>query len=173
MLKNGKRCSILVADYNDDEKYYPTDRILIYKFEGKYYATGSFCSYCFANLGTHGVFLGDKITCPRCASAYDIKTGFVDEGPAMKSLSSFNIQIRNEKVQVVAPDHIPAFAKRQILERVNADPRVFVVVGDTEAAISAIEGLRSNFTGKILCITQNTFGNFENKDMLSKNYRPI
>jgi hypothetical protein len=50
------------------------------------------------------------------------------------------------------PEHIPAFARKKMLKKQSIDPRVFVVVGDSEAALSALDALRSSFTGTIISI---------------------
>lgn len=60
-----------------------------------------------------------------------------------------------------------------MLERSSADPRVFVVIGDTPPALAALEGLRSVFTGKLICIPLNQEGAFENVDMLKKTFKPM
>ena len=39
-----------------------------------------------------------------------------------------------------------------MLSRSKVDPRKFVVVGDSEAALSAIDALRTTFTGDIILI---------------------
>ena len=71
------------------------------------------------------------------------------------------------------PEHIPAFAKRKFLGRSKIDPRTFVVLGDSEAALSAIDALRMNFTGNIVCIPISTYGQFENQDILKRKLTPL
>jgi hypothetical protein len=48
------------------------------------------------------------------------------------------VRIRNDQIEVIVPEHIPAFTKKQFLKRELIDPRVFVVLGDSESALSAI-----------------------------------
>lgn len=53
---------------------------------------------------------------------------------------------------MIVPEHIPAFAQKKVLKKSNIDPRTFVVIGDSEAALSAVDALRSSFTGTVLVI---------------------
>jgi len=78
------------------------------KLKDKHYAVASFCGFDFTNLG-QGVLIGEKLICPTCGSTYNIKTGKVEQGPALRGLSSFLVQVRDEEVRVVTPEHIPAF----------------------------------------------------------------
>jgi len=86
---------IAVCDPNDEKLFYPTDKILLIKHNDHFFALGSFCGYDFTNLAT-GALLGEKLVCPTCLSAYDIKNGIVDNGPSMRNLTSFNIAVRDE-----------------------------------------------------------------------------
>ena len=97
----------------------------------------------------------------------------VETGPTMRNLSTFSIKIRNEKIELIAPEHVPAFSKKKFLKRENIDPRVFVVLGDNETALSVIDALRTNFTGRIILIPTSTFGAFENVDALRRNLGPL
>lgn len=76
----------------------------------------------------------------------------------MRNLSSFSIKIRNENIELTVPEHIPAFSKKKFLKREIIDPRTFVIVGDNESTLSAIDALRTNFTGRIIVIPVNALG---------------
>jgi len=127
------------------------------KHKDRLYALGSYCGYDFTNLST-GALLGEKLVCPTCLSAYDVKSGLVDNGPSMRNLSNFSVNVRDEKIKVTLPEHIPAFARRKFLARSKIDPRTFVVLGDSEAALAALDALRMGFTGNVVCIPSSTFG---------------
>jgi len=77
-----------VADPFDNEKFHPTDKIILAKHNDKVYATGSFCGFDYTNLAT-GAFLGEKLICPTCGTTYNITNGFVDQGPSLRNISSF------------------------------------------------------------------------------------
>lgn len=140
-----------VSDPWNKEKFHPTDKLILCKNNDQHYAIGSFCGFDFTNLAT-GALLGEKIICPTCGSNYDIKNGFVDMGPSMRNLSSFVINTRDDEIKVTVPEHVPAFARKQHLKRNNIDPRVFVVLGDDEAALAAVDALRTSFTGHIVVV---------------------
>ena len=163
---------VSICDPFNDKVYHPTDKVILAKHNGKLFATGSFCGFDFTNLG-NGALLGNKLICPTCGSNYNIESGAVDQGPSMRNISSFLIQQRDGKVNLVIPEHVPAFAKRTFLERAQIDPRTFVVVGDSEAALSVVDTLRTNFTGKIVLIPTSPFGAFENQDILVRKFHPL
>jgi len=56
---------------------------------------------------------------------------------------------------------VPAFAKKKFIEKTVVDPRVFMILGDSETALSAIDALRTSFTGKIVVIPCSPYGSFE------------
>lgn len=72
----------------------------------------------------------------------------------MRNLSSFSVKIREEEIKCVLPEHVPAFQHRKNLQRQNLDPRVYVILGDSVTALSAVDALRTNFTGNIVLIPQ-------------------
>ncbi len=84
-----------VSDPFNDKIYHYTDKIILAKHKDKYYATGAFCGFDYTNLAT-GALIGEKLICPTCGSAYDIKNGFVDQGPTLRNLSSFVITTRDD-----------------------------------------------------------------------------
>lgn len=48
-----------------------------------------------------------------------------------------------------------------------------MILGDSETALSAIDGLRAGFSGKIIVVPSSPFGSFENTDILTKKFSPI
>lgn len=48
-----------------------------------------------------------------------------------------------------------------------------MVLGDSEAALAAMDALRMGFTGNIVCIPSSTFGQFENQDIFKKKFTPL
>ena len=115
-LKNGQMVEVKIADAFDETKFHPTDQILLLKHDGNYFALGSFCGYCYSELG-EGAFLGEKLCCAECGSNYDVTTGFVETGPNMRNLSSFPVRIRKGKLELTVPEHIPPFSKKKFINR--------------------------------------------------------
>lgn len=127
----------------------------------------SFCGFDYKNLG-QGALLGEKLCCPGCGSNYDITSGQTESGPNLRNLSTFAVKTRNGEIELTVPEHIPAFSKKKFLKRQNIDPRVFVILGDNETALAAIDALRTCFTGRIILIPTSNFGSFENVDIMRK-----
>ena len=71
------------------------------------------------------------------------------------------------------PEYVPAFQKKKYIKRNNVDPRTYVVIGDTETALSALETLRTNFSGQIISIPTSAYGAFENQDVFNRKFSPI
>jgi hypothetical protein len=112
--------------------------------------------------------LGEKLICPTCGSNYDIDSGFAESGPNLRNLANFPVKVRRGEIEITVPEHIPAFSKKKFLKRQAIDPRTFVVLGDNETALSVVDGLRTNFTGRIIMIPCSNFGAFENTDVMRR-----
>ena len=68
---------IAISDAFNQERFYPTDKIILCKWMDRYHALSSFCGFDFTNLAT-GALIGEKLICPTCGSNYDIVSGIVD-----------------------------------------------------------------------------------------------
>mmetsp|Transcript_4104 Transcript_4104/g.6942 ORF Transcript_4104/g.6942 Transcript_4104/m.6942 type:complete len:192 (+) Transcript_4104:695-1270(+) len=172
LLQNGQMVQVSICDAFDPLVFHPTDKVLLAKHNDKYYAIGTFCGYDFHDL-SKGAMLGPKVGCPGCGSFYDIESGAPEEGPNLRNLSSFQTRVRDGKLEMVVPEHIPAFQKSKYLKRSSADPRVMVIVGDTDTSLSAIQALRQAFTGKIVLVPIRQFGRFENNEIMRKSFFPL
>jgi nitrite reductase/ring-hydroxylating ferredoxin subunit len=64
-----------------------------------------------------GALIGEKLICPTCGSNFDILSGFVDQGPSMRNISNFNVNIREEHIKVTMPEHVPAFQHKKYLKK--------------------------------------------------------
>jgi hypothetical protein len=91
----------------------------------------------------------------------------------MRNITSFPIRVRKENIEMIIPDHIPAFNLREHLIREEVDPRVYVVIGDSEAALSNILTLRCAYTGQIILFPTTPSGGFQNKDILIRKFGPL
>ena len=97
----------------------------------------------------------------------------MDQGPSLRNISSFLIQNREEKVKMVIPEHVPAFAKKKFIQKAKIDPRTFLILGDTEAALSAVDALRTHFTGRIVLVPTSSFGSFQNTDIFTRKFGEV
>jgi hypothetical protein len=48
-----------------------------------------------------------------------------------------------------------------------------VILGDNETSLSAIDALRSGFTGRIIVVPSSSFGAFENTDIMKRQFGPL
>ena len=137
-------------DAFDPASYF--SKFLVFRIGDRFFATGSFCGYCFADL-KHGAFIGDKITCSSCLSEYSI-TGDAESGPNSKYLSAFRVGLRGNNLVIRLPKgKLPLF--RKPLEanfQSMIDPRHFVIIGETETTAAALNVFKQVFPGKLTII---------------------
>jgi len=144
------------------------DVILLYKYDGKYYATAGKCPHSAANL-EKGVLFDDKIVCPWHDASFSIVTGKPEQGPVFDNLPTFPVREVNGKLVVQVPRVIPKSVEPALSKRFVADFKKFVILGSGPAALSAIETLRrSNFKGEIIVITKEDELPYD-RTVLSKN----
>lgn len=48
-----------------------------------------------------------------------------------------------------------------------------MILGDNETSLSAIDALRSGFTGRIIVVPSSSFGAFENTDIMKRQFGPL
>ncbi len=67
------------------------------------------------------------------------------------------------------------FVKTKMLDMLPITPNDLVEgwLGDTETALSAVDALRTSFTGEVLLVTTSPYGQFENLDVLRRKFSPL
>jgi 3-phenylpropionate/trans-cinnamate dioxygenase ferredoxin subunit len=73
--------------------------ILIVNLKGKYYAIGNVCTHMGCML-SDGVLKGENVQCPCHGSTFDVKTGEVVKGPAVKPEPAFQMKVEGNQVLV-------------------------------------------------------------------------
>lgn len=134
--------------------YNPRDKVLVHNFYNDLYVTGSFCTYDGHNL-RDSVLIGKKLTCGKCGSSYSIETGTVENGPALRNISAFPIDVdrKENMLYVFLPkEQIPPYGKQKIVPKAENHNETYVIIGDTLTTLGAITALRSNYNDKILII---------------------
>lgn len=138
-------------------------KVLLSRIEGQYYATSHLCTHYRARLVT-GVLAGDgRVTCPWHAACFDVRTGDIEEAPAIPRLKTFPIEIvegpeGRQQVYVVAdrkqlveaePNACPA-----VIDKLD-DKRHIVIIGGGAAGAAAAEGARvAGFQGRITIVSK-------------------
>ena len=137
-------------------------QILLSKINGKFYATGAFCTHYGAPLET-GIICNDKIVCPWHNACYNAIAGEQLEPPGLDSLPTFDTRVEDENVLVKLPEDVP---KQRTKDMANYVPQskeltdkphnnIFVVLGAGAAGMNAVETLRQEgFQGKIVLISE-------------------
>lgn len=155
---------------DDPKKYF--NKVVVFHANDNYYATSSFCGYDLTDL-KDGVLLGNKIICPTCMSEYNIENGTPEHGPNMKFLATFPVSLKENKLFLKVPeDIVPLFSYHKNMKTLDLDPRHFVLIGDTETTVSAIDSLKKVFSGRITVVNHQTGLDFIDFNKLSKSFFP-
>ena len=75
--------------------------ILLANLEGSFYAIGNICMHMACTL-TNGKLKGEIVECPCHGSQYNVKTGAVVRGPALKPEPKYEAKVENGEVMVSA-----------------------------------------------------------------------
>ncbi len=73
--------------------------ILLANLEGTYYAIGNRCMHMACTL-TNGKLKGDIVECPCHGSQYNVKTGAVVRGPALKPEPKYGVKTENGQILI-------------------------------------------------------------------------
>ena len=74
-------------------------RVLLCNVDGELHAVDDVCSHDEGPLG-EGKLRGTQVECPRHGACFDVTDGSVQEGPAVRKISSFPLRVRDGRVQV-------------------------------------------------------------------------
>jgi nitrite reductase/ring-hydroxylating ferredoxin subunit len=77
--------------------------IAVAKVGGEVYAFQEFCTHRFGPL-SEGSFEDHEVRCPWHGSCFDVRTGKVTQGPAKLDLNTYEVRVREGKIEVCAPD---------------------------------------------------------------------
>ncbi len=84
-MKDGDMREVKVGDKD-------SDKILLAKLDGKYYATGNFCTHFGAPLG-NSLLIDDKVICPYHFAAFSVKDGNIEQSPALSGLATYSVTV--------------------------------------------------------------------------------
>ena len=132
-------------------------QILLSKINGKFYATGAFCTHYGAPL-EKGIICNDKIVCPWHNACYNAIAGEQLEPPGLDSLPTFDTKVEDENVLVKLPEDIPQQRTKEMANYVSqSEELTFVVLGAGAAGMNAVETLRQEgFQGKVVLVSEST-----------------
>ncbi|KAL7853619.1 hypothetical protein AOLI_G00204630 [Acnodon oligacanthus] len=145
-LKDGEMMDVDVGDHN----------VLLVRCDGEYTAIGNQCTHYGAPLST-GVLVGHRVRCPWHGACFNVKTGDMEEYPAMDSLTCHKVKILDRNVYVTVNKKALGQAKR--VKKMGArDPDVkhtVILLGGGCASVICAEILRQeNYGGRIIMVTR-------------------
>jgi nitrite reductase/ring-hydroxylating ferredoxin subunit len=73
--------------------------VLLANIDGAYYAIGNICMHMQCTL-TNGKLKGEIVECPCHGSQYNVKTGAVVRGPALKPEPKYDVKTENGQILV-------------------------------------------------------------------------
>ncbi|NXE52081.1 AIFM3 factor, partial [Casuarius casuarius] len=148
--------------------------VLLVRNRTRFSALGSRCPHYGAPL-SKGVLRGDRLRCPWHGSCFNVKTGDIEEYPALDCLPRFKVTVQDGKVFVTAKKKVltlPAATKHNqqlgLDMRCLLNPDTVLLLGGGVAALVCAETLRQEgFTGRIIMATKDKHGPYD-KAKLSK-----
>ncbi|MEC4984363.1 MAG: FAD-dependent oxidoreductase [Oscillatoria sp. PMC 1068.18] len=129
-------------------------KVLLAKIDGKYHATGAFCTHQSAPLA-QGILSKDRVICPWHNAAYNPRTGEQYEPPGLDCLTHFQVHLEGENVIVTIPENFSSQHPPQMgQQNLEVSDKIFVILGSGAAGVNAAEALRhEGFQGRIIMIT--------------------
>ncbi|RKP34046.1 hypothetical protein BJ085DRAFT_10803, partial [Dimargaris cristalligena] len=174
-LKNGEKREFIVADQ------YP---VLLAKLDGRFFAVSSRCTHYGAPLEKGVLSASGCLTCPWHGACFNIKTGDIEDAPALDPLRSFPVHVEQDEVYIEAdeedlkanrghPYSIPTCSGRPD-QGTNANPSApgVVIVGGGAGGLAAADALRQHhYTGPISILSQEPYAPID-RPKLSKVFAP-
>jgi NADPH-dependent 2,4-dienoyl-CoA reductase/sulfur reductase-like enzyme/nitrite reductase/ring-hydroxylating ferredoxin subunit len=144
--------------------------VLLVRLEDGYRAFSPSCPHKGAPL-SEGYLHKEHIRCPWHQAVFDGKTGELMEPCSLDSISSFEVRADGKDLYVTVPDELPESEIPTMTEPdLEADGRVFAIVGTGASGMSAAETLRQDgFKGRIVMVTREKDLPYDRTD-LSKSY---
>uniref|UniRef100_A0A914QBU5 Rieske domain-containing protein n=1 Tax=Panagrolaimus davidi TaxID=227884 RepID=A0A914QBU5_9BILA len=158
--------SILSADNVETINY----RILVIKEKDKWYALAPDCTYCNTPL-VKGIVSHGKVRCSLHGTAFNLKTGKLEDLPGFDSLPAFKVTL--SLTDVFLSTSLTKISQTRIIDPMSKckdsinDP--VVIVGAGIAGITCAETLRhESYNGRIVIISREDHLPY-NRSLLSKN----
>ncbi|XP_074778747.1 apoptosis-inducing factor 3-like [Athene noctua] len=158
-IGDGELCEVMVAGYP----------VLLVRNRKEFSALGSRCPHYGAPL-SKGVLKGERLRCPWHGACFNIKTGDIEEYPALDCLPCFKVTVKDGKVFVTAKkkDLESSLRVKDASKRCLLNQDTMLLLGGGVAALACAETLRQEgFTGRIIMATKEKHVPYD-KSKLSK-----
>ncbi|NXH24022.1 AIFM3 factor, partial [Myiagra hebetior] len=147
--------------------------VLLVRNRKEFRALGSKCPHYGAPL-SKGVLRGERLRCPWHGACFNIRTGDIEEYPALDCISCFKVTVEDGKVFITAKKKVltlPAVTEHRQhlgLRRCLFNKNTMLLLGGGVAALVCAETLRQEgFTGRIIMATNEKHVPYD-KSKLSK-----
>ncbi|NXO29757.1 AIFM3 factor, partial [Cisticola juncidis] len=147
--------------------------VLLVRNRMEFSALGSKCPHYGAPM-SKGVLRGERLRCPWHGACFNIRTGDIEEYPALDCISCFKVTVEDGKVFITAKKKVltlPAVTEHRQhlgLQRCLLNKNTMLLLGGGVAALVCAETLRQEgFTGRIIMATNEKHVPYD-KSKLSK-----
>ncbi|NXQ08275.1 AIFM3 factor, partial [Vidua macroura] len=151
--------------------------VLLVRNRREFRALGSKCPHYSAPL-SKGVLRGERLRCPWHGACFNIRTGDIEEYPALDCISCFKVTVKDGKVFITAKkkvltlpavtEHRQCLGLRDTSRRCLLNRNTMLLLGGGVAALVCAETLRQEgFTGRIIMATNEKHVPYD-KSKLSK-----
>lgn len=131
-------------------------KVLLFKSDGKFHATGAKCSHYGAPLAK-GVFCDGTVRCPWHGACFNVATGDIEDYPGLDSIPTFDVEVVDGKVRVKAKKGDLENHKRvrNMLTTAPTSKTTVLIIGGGPSATVCAETLRQEgFQGRIVMATK-------------------
>ncbi|XP_005056963.1 PREDICTED: apoptosis-inducing factor 3-like [Ficedula albicollis] len=156
---DGELLEVMVAGYP----------VLLVRNRKEFRALGSKCPHYGAPL-SKGVLRGERLRCPWHGACFNIRTGDIEEYPALDCISCFKVTVEDGKVFITAKkkDLESSLRVKDTSRRCLLNKNTMLLLGGGVAALVCAETLRQEgFTGRIIMATNEKHVPYD-KSKLSK-----
>ncbi|KAI8376319.1 uncharacterized protein BYT42DRAFT_574203 [Radiomyces spectabilis] len=161
-----KYAEILAAKHDElkdmDRKEVEIDgqSIMLSRLNGRYYATSNFCTHYGGKLSESPLASDGRVTCKLHGACFNVKTGRVEDAPALDNLNTYEVCVKDDGIYVKADRkalkearHLPPYAKRD-----SESKETVVIIGGGASGASAAQKLREeNFRGRIRIVSRENY----------------
>ncbi|KAJ1977244.1 Apoptosis-inducing factor 1 [Dimargaris xerosporica] len=163
-LRDGEKREVQVGDSS----------VLLVRHRGEYHALASKCTHYGGPLVKGVVSTDGCITCPWHGASFNVKTGDIEDAPALDPLKTFPVVVEGDAVYVEASAEDLQSNRSQYgrCSRLKADTPRVVIVGGGSGGMATAEALcQYQFQGSITMVSAEPYTPID-RPKLSKSFNP-
>lgn len=142
---------------------------LLSMIKGEYFAVEHSCPHYHAPL-EEGAFVDQKVICPWHHAAINLKTGGIEEPPALNATNTAQTVVEKGKIILKIPENFSIDKIPIALKPDKLSEKTYVIIGGGPAGYAAAQAMREeNFDGRIVMISEDSETPYDRPN-LSKEY---